>query len=410
MVADDEPSSRRRFLQVVGATRGSAALAGCTGVGRAVRNRTGPHRYWRDAPIDGQPLEPWPTVAATATRRNARPTETGPRPEMTGRYIAPQGDRTPIQPIVADGTVYAAVVPPLADDFEGVIATDLEGQERWRMAGELPGIVGVISITGGTALLPVGPGIVAVDRRTGEPFWRYRNGGNPTVVGSTVYIADNGLRALDARTGEPRWHVDTHPVGELAADESLVVSTAHGAEDVGTVAINDGTVQWTSPLGGGTAHPVLGDEQAYVAGDDGTIAALSRATGETSWTTTLRPESDVTPALADEHGLVYATDQNSARIHAFDVHSGEQQWSYDCGTGIAFSPVVAGDTLYALAQEDPGFVSALDPIDGTERWHRSVPRRPTTDPVVGEGMLVFGSFPFKYAGDTPPQHGVYAFG
>lgn len=91
MVTDNEPSSRRRFLQVVGATGGSAALAGCTGVGRAVRNRTGPHRYWRDAPIDGQPPGPWPTVAATATRRNARPAETGPRPEMTGRYVGPPG-------------------------------------------------------------------------------------------------------------------------------------------------------------------------------------------------------------------------------------------------------------------------------------------------------------------------------
>jgi outer membrane protein assembly factor BamB len=63
---------------------------------------------------------------------------------------------------------------------------------------------------------------------------------------------------------------------------------------------------------------------------------------------------------------------DSGRVSALEVTSGETRWSFATGAPVRARPSLLGTTLYA--HSDDGHLYALDPDTGAERWRRSVGR------------------------------------
>lgn len=95
------------------------------------------------------------------------------------------------------------------------------------------------------------------------------------------------------------------------------------------------------------------------------------------------------PIVAD--GIVYlvaagtSVGETFERLVALDAHSGEKRWQMEVtGSGYAYPPVVAGETVYWLAAADT--LHAINPADGSVRWnHRGANHHP---PLVAHGLLL----------------------
>lgn len=141
-------------------------------------------------------------------------------------------------------TAQQLVIPTLT----GLLGLDpLTGDVRWRRSLDLPRH-GPITIADNLGVI-LGPELVAVDLTTGLPRWRRAlasiglNLGGVTVAGDAVYTPGGRPAAFRLATGTPLWGEPATPQVALSA-------------------------------------PVVTDELVWSAGDDGSVAAWDRVTGE----------------------------------------------------------------------------------------------------------------------------------
>ena len=136
-----------------------------------------------------------------------------------------------------------------------------------------------------------------------------------------------------------------------------------------------GDVRW-SYEGISTTPAVAGDT---IYGTGGGVTALDAKTGDQRWnfsnnTVDMVNGADMpsfTPAVGS--GLVYVAYQ-SPHVIALRAETGEVAWSYavDEDQEFAASPVLDGDTVYAVSGTGPGragsILHAIDAARGTSRW------------------------------------------
>jgi outer membrane protein assembly factor BamB len=148
----------------------------------------------------------------------------------------------------------------------------------------------------------------------------------------------------------------------------VVETTADGGPGrVGLIALttHDGAIRWAQSVGMSGAVTVNNDV-VLVAGDEG-IEAFDATTGHPLW------KRAGVLAFDNRYGTVgvrarvtAATDGPIDAVHAVDVTSGEERWSYD-GSALA----TCGDYVVVLpraaADGEVGFV-VLDEHTGDERW------------------------------------------
>ena len=92
---------------------------------------------------------------------------------------------------------------------------------------------------------------------------------------------------------------------------------------------------------------------------------------------------------------------NKGRFMAIEAESGKINWEKDFGLCIAASPAVADELVYVALMDPwpcrnhdesaPGYIVALDPDTGAERW-RFEAGVTETSPLVVDGTLYFGSW------------------
>jgi len=120
-------------------------------------------------------------------------------------------------------------------------------------------------------------------------------------------------------------------------------------------------------------------------------------------------------AIAD--GAAYIG-SNNGKVYAIDLESGEQRWSFTCGTveaptEVEAPPLVLGDRLYVGSTD--GVMHALDRATGEQLWTVAV-----EDKIVGSAnwhempdgrtLLLFGSYDAKlYAVDATTGQRVWTF-
>jgi outer membrane protein assembly factor BamB len=96
----------------------------------------------------------------------------------------------------------------------------------------------------------------------------------------------------------------------------------------------------------------------------GEIVALDLATGEVKWRKGLSTSGIVScVALSKDVAIASCTD---GKVRAYQLNTGQLQWTYDAKEPLFAPPAVAGTMVYAGGLK--GVVHAIDLAAGTPKW------------------------------------------
>lgn len=276
--------------------------------------------------------------------------------------------------LVASGVVIAA--------DEDVVAFDVDGRERWRFGerrGDSPGIY-LGSAAAGLIFAGSSSGhLYAVDARTGVERWATSIGdpgettvfapvaeGRDVVAGFSTFGArgDGGVVVVDTTTGRIRWRrsFPSNPVARgLAGGPAVTRDEVMAASRDGTIHVFDrrsGEPRWSWPSVGdgwfGSAATRLQDYRALrVAGSlllagslSGAIVAYGVRDRRERWRVT-PVDASVGVGIASDARTAYVPFY-SGHLVAIDLASGRERWrTADVGSGFSWTPLVAGDAIFA---------------------------------------------------------------
>jgi outer membrane protein assembly factor BamB len=264
----------------------------------------------------------------------------------------------------------------------------------------------VLSFRGGPARTGVMPGPGPTSRPT--LLWSVPTGVigvPPAVKDGIAYVGDASgeLHAFDLATGVDRWPAARRQQGgalwavTIDEDTLYVHSSDHvvHAIDLATY-----TERWRFPDGSDRDIPLVLGDGVYV-GVEGALVALDKATGAERWRVAVTGSAAYT---AGADGVAYVGGNNDGGLSAIDLVSHRQLWRFETHANNLLAPSVVGDTVYVVAQDDPGRNSGLFAIDaktGAERWHY---RAPGAEDLVG---LAVGDR-FVYVGAYTPTSKILA--
>jgi outer membrane protein assembly factor BamB len=167
-------------------------------------------------------------------------------------------------------------------------------------------------------------------------------------------------------------------------------------------------LRWRTPVVAGQSSPVLGTDAVFLTGADEdalVVLCLERATGAPRWERRLaraqRQEvhpanGSATPTPTSDGTNVYAFFPELGLV-AFDAE-GTERWRLPLGPfvsfyGMAASPILAGDTLVLLCDQQQGsFLLAVDVTSGKPRWR-----------AERAGMIESWTTPVLYPSDDAPR-------
>lgn len=235
--------------------------------------------------------------------------------------------------------------------------------------------------------------IFALDSTSGDVRWARDIGSqpnflSPAVLGDSVFATselrpsgDGRLYALSASTGAVRWTVDGGIVSSPVAEDGRVYVSVRGADTcaVRAVSADDGSDEWTAPLGEGhrclpSSSPVgYYEDRVFAAVDvsdggagSGTLVVLDAEDGTERWRYAVDGRIDTSPVVAD--GTVFLAASDGGALHAIDLETRTESWSYErqtAGDNYWAPPQVADGRVYA---GNIGGVTAFHVDDGTVAW------------------------------------------
>lgn len=236
--------------------------------------------------------------------------------------------------------------------------------------------------------------VYAVDLASGQVQWSTRLSGivagGVLVSGDTLYVAssrpEGRVYALDRATGQRFWRQKTGPVGAPLglSGRTLVVATQRG--DVIGLERSTGNERWRRRLGTARVAPVsVGNGAVIVA----TVDSVFRVSAEDGRVThrIRSPGAVVSPWIEYQGTLVAGT--TDSLVVALDPGDLDTEWSVRVDAPVLDSPAAAGDTVYVATRRgtlyrlEPGTPAAARPLVELE-W-------PVTAPVtVVRGQILLG--------------------
>jgi outer membrane protein assembly factor BamB len=112
-----------------------------------------------------------------------------------------------------------------------------------------------------------------------------------------------------------------------------------------------------------SATPAVVGTVIYITTQDGIVAALDTASGDTLWSYDVGSPSDSAPAVSGQAVYLGARDH---RILALDRETGLLLWEHNLGNIVLASPTVADGTVYVGSSNS--LLEALDAATGEPRW------------------------------------------
>jgi outer membrane protein assembly factor BamB len=151
---------------------------------------------------------------------------------------------------------------------------------------------------------------------------------------------------------------------------------------------------WSVGMGGGdevmrlALSPAVEGEVAYLAGQDGNVAAVDVASGRSKWRTDLDMRLSAGPGVGG--GLV-VVGSPEGEVVALDAVTGTQRWRVRINGEVLARPAVAGPMVVVRTVD--GRVRGLSAQDGKEAWNyeQPVPRlslRGSAPPVVSGDAVI----------------------
>lgn len=246
-----------------------------------------------------------------------------------------------------------------------------------------------------------------------EERWAFETDGamsveNAPVVADGVVVAgsrDHRVYGIDLETGERRWSRDTgdRVVGSAAvAGDTVFVGSDTGV--LSALSLQTGAERWRYEIENhGIQHrpTVVGD--AVVLEADG-LVALDAETGERRW----RAEHSVSLGVAASARTetVFAGDNGSDRVYAYDLTDGTTRWERRIDGRTATKHTLTAAERTVFVGDDAGVLHALEGIDGATRWRFDTGGgRLFSSPAVADGVAYVGSGWYETA-DSP--HHLYA--
>jgi eukaryotic-like serine/threonine-protein kinase len=190
-----------------------------------------------------------------------------------------------------------------------------------------------------------------------DPAWVYQSsspiGTAPAIADSVAYTADSGgqLAALDVHNGAPLWTwtipsgaaLDGSPAADPKAGLVFV-----GAQDGTLAAISaaTGKLVWSAAIGGDVSAPVYGAGDLYVTTSTGAVEAVAESTGATVWGPVTLPSSISSAPSLDPVGHVLIVGESSGDVVALNSATGATLWTYASGGAVTASATVYKGSVY----------------------------------------------------------------
>lgn len=322
-------------------------------------------------------------------------------------------------PAVDDGTAYVGIGSEL-------LALDVtSGSGTWRASvGDrvvLSPAVGADNVFVTTE----GGDVVALSKTEGSEQWRVGLGGKPgapTVADGAVFTGSTNDRivALEAASGEVRW-TDSREVDSSYVSHTVLRPTP--AVSDGTVFVNvtdyggalvaldaaTGEEQWAQQFDDASEllTPAVADGKvALTIRDEAKIQILSAEGGVLQWETEIDSSLDYYPAAIDDGLLAFLTDRlhGEMTLHAYDLASGEQRWSYDAEWS-PYGVSIGAEAIYFSTSKDghSGVVGAVGRENGFELFTREIdfPNIPAHGPIpTGETLLIPDGYQVRALGSA----------
>lgn len=283
----------------------------------------------------------------------------------TGREIGRASVGAPLSAGVgSDGSVQAVVTRS-----NHVVAL-AAGRELWRHRLATQSYTAPLVAGGRVFVLGADRSLTALDGRSGALLWKLQRPAEPLVLrqagvllpfGNTLLAGMAGrLVAIDPDNGNVRWEAPLASargtndverlidlVGGVSRQDSTVCARAFQAA-VGCVDAASGNLRWTRPAGGATG--VAGDGQRlYGTESDGRVLAWRADTGDRAWVSTLLQWRQLTGPLVLGRSVIVGDGNGLVHMLSREDGSPLNRLSTD-GSGIAATPVVAGNTLVVVTR------------------------------------------------------------
>jgi outer membrane protein assembly factor BamB len=175
-----------------------------------------------------------------------------------------------------------------------------------------------------------------------------------------------------------------------------------------------GSQKWVITLGGnisGKSSPAIGpDGTIYVGANDNNLYAITDngASATQKWAFTAEGSLlNSSPAIGAD-GIIYVggSGLNHNKVYALqdDVTQGTQKWAFDTDYYTMACPAVGADGI-VYAVSNGGTVYAINPGDGSEKWHCSVFGSDVdSGPAIVADGTIYASFS---AGEASGLHAIY---
>jgi outer membrane protein assembly factor BamB len=278
--------------------------------------------------------------------------------------------------LAVDGNILFVTTP-----FALVFALDTaSGEVKWQVPVPSPMRTAPTVSDGRVFVLTIDNEIIALSAETGERLWSYQGvteaagllgGGAAAVSGSTVVVgfSSGELFALRAETGRVLWNESLAGVqrsdafsslvdirGRPVIDRDMVIAVSHSGLLAG-VDLRRGSRAWDRDIGSNQSPWVAGDF-VYILDNNGEVICLTRDDGRIRWIQNLPVWEDeeekedpifwAGPALAGDRLIVVGT---TGEALSLSPYTGEILGRIDLPSGAHLPPIVAGGTLYILADD-----------------------------------------------------------
>jgi len=242
---------------------------------------------------------------------------------------------------------------------------------------------------------------------SGRLVWAHKGAGmfkgSLCIYDNKVYIGntDNLLRCLDAATGRRIWAYDTEK--DLDSSPCVVDGRLYIAGENGYARAIDpqtGKQIWRTFLGGigpGTllgsngaeTSPAVADGELYAATYDGDLFCLDTNDGKVRWKTRTHDDTDASPVIAGE--FVYAAaEEKASHLFCFARDTGREVWRYsENPLGFWSTPAVVGDRIFVGGDDQK--LHCVDAATGKGVWRFETGGAVWCSPSVVDGKVVFGS-------------------
>jgi outer membrane protein assembly factor BamB len=229
--------------------------------------------------------------------------------------------------------------------------------------------------------------IEMLDIASGVVNWRTtlgpRSGGSPVLL-----VIDHGpapglviaaeeerkIVALDKRSGEPCWRFTASRGGRFALRRyGKLLYIASNDSHFNAVDVEDGSLVWRFTDRTRFLHPpAVNDDTVLVVGGrpnrlEGRMYALDAFSGEPRWDTPLNGGPMTSPIVADGVALTPVRSGPRYEFIAIDIASGRELWRRACSGWADSSALMALDN-YFIINSAGGAIYAVGAKDGKEKW------------------------------------------